>query len=95
VLGSRIFHTIIRITNRTMSIFRAKRYSSAPAMLKPERKSPSMPTVEMLSPSVISAVHDEIIFDPLKFNYLSYHRQGAGPPGLQRSAFARSFTNTF
>jgi hypothetical protein len=32
-------------------------------MLKPERKSPSMPTVEMLSPFVIYAVHDEISFD--------------------------------
>lgn len=68
VLNNCIFHTIIRITNRTMSILRAKRYSSAPAMLKPERKSPSMPTVEMLSPFVICAVHDEIIFDLLEFN---------------------------
>jgi hypothetical protein len=67
VLRSCIFHTAIRITNRTMSILRAKRYSFAPAMLKPERKSPSIPTVEMLSPFVIYAVHDEIIFDLLDF----------------------------
>jgi hypothetical protein len=32
-------------------------------MLKPERKSPSIPTVEMLSPLEINAVHEEIIFD--------------------------------
>ena len=34
-------------------------------MLKPERKSPSIPTVEMVSPFKICAVHKEIIFDPL------------------------------
>lgn len=32
-------------------------------MLKPERKSPSIPTVEMLSPLEIYAVHREIFFD--------------------------------
>jgi len=41
-------------------------------MLKPERKSPSIPTVEMLSPFVIYAVHDEIIFDLLEFNPSPY-----------------------
>ena len=59
------FHTTIRITNRAMRILRAKRYSFAPAMLKPERKSPSIPTVEMVSPLKICAVHKEIIFDLL------------------------------
>jgi len=61
------FQITIRITNRAMRIFRAKRNSFAQAMLKPERKSPSIPTVEMLSPLVIYAVHDEIIFDLLEF----------------------------
>ncbi|MHB8119630.1 MAG: hypothetical protein ACYDHX_13035 [Methanothrix sp.] len=59
------FHTANRITNRAMRILRAKRYSFAPAMLKPERKSPSIPTVEIVSPLKICAVHKEIIFDLL------------------------------
>ncbi len=57
MLRGRSFHTTIRITNRTMRILRAKRYSFAPAMLKPERESPSIPTVEMLSPLEIYAIH--------------------------------------
>jgi hypothetical protein len=44
------FHTTNRITNRAMRILRAKRYSFAPAILKPVRKSPLIPTVEMASP---------------------------------------------
>jgi len=59
------FHIKIRNTNRAMRILRAKRYSFAPAMSKPERKSPSIPTVEMISPLYSYAVHDEIIFDHL------------------------------
>ena len=59
------FHSAIRITNRAIRILRAKRYSFAPAMLKPERKSPSIPTVEIVSPFKICAVHKEIIFDLL------------------------------
>ena len=35
-------------------------------MLKPERKSPSIPTVEIVSPFVLHAVHKEILFDHLK-----------------------------
>jgi len=35
-------------------------------MLKPERKSPSIPTVEIVSPFLICAVHKEILFDLLK-----------------------------
>jgi len=34
-------------------------------MLKPERKSPSIPTVEMISPVDVCAVHKEIICDHL------------------------------
>jgi hypothetical protein len=59
------FQITIRITNRAMRIFRAKRNSFAQDMLKPERKSPSIPTVEIVSPLGICAVHEEIIFDPL------------------------------
>jgi len=58
-------HTTNRITNRAMRILRAKRYSFAQGMLKPERKSPSIPTVEMVSPLKMCAVHEEITFDPL------------------------------
>jgi hypothetical protein len=50
-------HTTNRITHRAMRILRAKRYSFAQGMLKPERKSPSIPTVEMVSPLKICAVH--------------------------------------
>jgi hypothetical protein len=49
-----------------MRILRAKRNSFAQAMLKPERKSPSIPTVEIVPPLRRYAVHEEIIFDPLK-----------------------------
>lgn len=74
------FHTTIMI-RRAMRILRAKRYSFAPAMLKPERKSPSIPTVEMVSPLRICAVHKEIIFDLLCAhlieNYPMYRRSKA------------------
>jgi len=59
------FHATNRITSRAMRILSPKKYSLAPAMLKPERKSPSMPTVEMVTPLRICAVHKEIIFDHL------------------------------
>lgn len=57
------FHAINRITSSAMRILSPKKYSLAPGMLNPERKSPSMPTVEMFSPMKIYAVHDEIFFD--------------------------------
>ena len=57
------FHAINRITSSAMRILSPKKYSLAPGILNPERKSPSMPTVEMVSPIKIYAVHEEIFFD--------------------------------
>ena len=57
------FHAINRITSSAMRILSPKKYSFAPGILNPERKSPSMPTVEMVSPMKIYAVHEEIFFD--------------------------------
>ena len=69
-----------------MKILIAKRYSFAQGMLKPERKSPSIPTVEMISPFKKCAVHKEFTFAPL-MHALGAFTIGSISTGPEASAF--------
>jgi len=61
------FHNTNRIMHSTMRILIAKKYSFAQGMLKPERKSPSMPTVDIVSPlKIVYALYVQKAFSILR-----------------------------